>query len=248
MAGDHDRYEQDAAAYLLGALAPLEAEVFERHLMGCDACRDEIARLRPAAEALPRAVDSFEPPASLKASLMEVVEAEARVRREPAPAARAEAAAPGRPSGGRLGRALAGMRPRPALALATVALLMGVALGFGLVKGGTGNDAREVTANVDRTRLPGGSALLEVADAKNQPAVLRVTGVPMPEHGEVYEVWIERGGEIRPAGALFAVGRDGRGSAAIPGGVKGVDRVMVTRERAGGTNQPTETPVIVAEV
>jgi len=70
----------------------------------------------------------------------------------------------------------------------------------------------------------------------------------MAPRGEVYEVWIERDGEVRPAGALFAVGRDGRGSAAIPGGVEGVDRVMVTRERAGGVAQPTETPVIVADV
>jgi hypothetical protein len=75
-----------------------------------------------------------------------------------------------------------------------------------------------------------------------------VTGVPQAPRGEVYEVWVERDGEVRPAGALFAVGRDGRGTAAIPGGVDGVDRVMVTRERAGGVDQPTETPVIVAEV
>jgi hypothetical protein len=245
MGNDHDRYEQDAGAYLLGALPPLEAEVFERHLMGCDACRDEIARLRPAAEALPRAVDSFEPPASLKASLMEIVESEAREQRAPAAAVPAVRE---RSQPGWFARALAGMRPRPALALATLALLMGVALGFGLVQGRGGDGTREVTANVDRTRLPGGSARLEVAQTQDHPATLRVTGVPMPEHGEVYEVWVERDGEVRPAGALFAVSSDGRGSAAIPGGVKGVDRVMVTRERAGGADHPTETPVISAEV
>jgi anti-sigma factor RsiW len=246
MRSDHDRYEQDAGAYLLGALPALEAEVFERHLMGCDTCRDEIARLRPAAEALPRAVDSFEPPASLKASLMEIVESEAGVRREPARPAAPEPAS-NRP--GWLARGLAGLRPRPALALATVALLMGVALGFGLIEGrGSGDGTHEVTASVDRTRLPGGSARLEVADGQDRPATLRVTGVPMPEHGEVYEVWVERDGEVRPAGALFAVSRDGRGTAAIPGGVEGVDRVMVTREHAGGADHPTETPVISAEV
>jgi anti-sigma-K factor RskA len=236
MAGDHERYEQDVGAYLLGALPALEAEVFERHLMGCDACRDELARLRPAAEALPRAVESFEPPASLKASLMAVVEAEARPA--PAPAAVRRASRPGW---------LAGLRLRPALALATVTLLLGVALGFGL-GGGSEDDPREVTATVDRTRLPGGSAELEIPDAAGDPATLRVSGVPMAPRGKVYEVWIERDGEVRPAGALFAVGRDGRGSAAIPGGVEGVERVMVTREAVGGADQPTETPVIVADV
>ncbi|HEX8053758.1 MAG TPA: anti-sigma factor, partial [Thermoleophilaceae bacterium] len=105
-----------------------------------------------------------------------------------------------------------------------------------------------VTASVDRTRLPGGSARLEVADADGRPATLRVSGLPVPKSGEVYEVWVERDGEVRPAGALFEPGRDGHGAAAIPGGVEGVDRVMVTRERAGGVDRPTETPVIVADV
>jgi anti-sigma factor RsiW len=234
MAADHERYEQDVGAYLLGALPALEAEVFERHLMRCDECRDELERLRPAAEALPRSVESFDPPPSLKASLMDVVEAEART------AGPAERRAPRR-------NWLAGLRLRPAVALAAVALLLGGVVGFGL-NGAGEDDPRTVAATVDRTRLPGGSAELEIAEAKGDPATLRVTGVPMAPRGEVYEVWVERDGEIRPAGALFDVGRDGRGSAAIPGGVEGVERIMVTRERAGGTAQPTEKPVIVAEV
>jgi anti-sigma-K factor RskA len=229
MAGDHERYEQDVGAYLLGALPALEAEVFERHLMGCDACRDELERLRPAAEALPRSVEQFDPPPSLKASLMEVVEREgASSERAPSPARRAGW--------------FAGLRLRPALALAGVALLLGVAVGVGL-SGGDEDETRAVTAQVDRTRLPGGSAELEVA---GDSATLRLTGVPMAPRGKVYEVWVERDGEVRPAGTLFDVGRDGRGSAAVE--VGGVDRVMVTRERAGGAPQPTERPVIVAEV
>ena len=57
------------------------APAFERHLRGCDDCRDEVERLRPAADALPRSVEQVEPPPSLKRSLMEVVEREARARR-----------------------------------------------------------------------------------------------------------------------------------------------------------------------
>lgn len=245
MAGDHERYQQDVGAYLLGALPALEAEVFERHLMGCDACRDELERLRPATEALPRSVEEFEPPPSLKASLMEVVEADARERAVPE-AAPAPAAAPAPPAKRR--DWLAPFRLRPALALGAAALVLGAALGFGLATGGGGDEPRAIAAEVDRTRLPGGSAELEVADAEGDPATLRVTGAPLAPPGEVYEVWVERDGEVRPAGALFDVGRDGRGSAAIPGGVEGVDRVMVTRERAGGAAQPSEPPVIVADV
>ena len=237
---DHERYEQDAGAYLLGALPPLEAEVFERHLMGCEHCQRDVERLRPAAEALPRSVDSFEPPPSLKRSLMEVVEAEARAAAPaPEPARAAEPApAPREPRRSWLPR----LRPQLAVAFACV-LALGV--GVGLVASGGGDDGRTVTATVDKSRLPLGSARVEV---DGDLATLRVSGLPLPPEGKVYEVWVERDGEVRPAGALFEPGRDGRGSAAIPGGVDGVDRVMVTRERAGGVAQPTETPVIVAEV
>ena len=242
---DHERYEQDAGAYLLGALPPLEAEVFERHMMGCEECQRDIERLRPAAEALPRTVEPFEPPPSLKRSLMEVVEAEARAAAPAparAPADRAGRAAPARP---RIAGWLAGLRPQVAAGLASLVLLAGVALGLGLASGGGGDGPSTVTATVDRSRLPLGSARVEV---DGELATLRVSGLPQPPAGKVYEVWVERGGEVRPAGALFEPGRDGSGAAAIPGGVDGVDRVMVTRERAGGVDQPTERPVIVADV
>ena len=41
MAGDqeHRRYQEDLAAYLLGALEGEEARDFERHLAGCATCQ-----------------------------------------------------------------------------------------------------------------------------------------------------------------------------------------------------------------
>jgi hypothetical protein len=236
---DHDRYEQDIGAYLLGALPPLEAEVFERHLMGCEECQTEMQRLRPAAEALPRAVEAFEPPPSLKRSLMDVVEREAAATTEPArPAGRER---PARRD--RIGW-LRGLRPQLAIGLASVFLLAGVALGIALTAGGDGSET--LTATVDRSRLPAATSARVETDG--DLATLRVSGLPLPPRGEVYEVWVERDGDVRPAGALFEPGRDGSGSAAIPGGVDGVDRVMVTREATGGADEPTEMPVIVADV
>jgi anti-sigma-K factor RskA len=237
---DHDRYEQDAGAYLLGALPALEAEVFERHLMGCDECQREVERLRPATEALPRAVEAFEPSPGLKRSLMEVVEREAAAR-APADAPAREA----RPARRERFGWLRGLRPQLAVGLAGIALLAGVALGLGLSAAGDDGDAETVTATVDKNRLPGTGARVEVDGGL---ATLRVTGLPQAPDGEVYEVWIERDGDVRPAGALFEPGRDGSGSAAIPGGVEGIDRVMVTREARGGVDSPTEMPVIVADV
>ena len=36
---------EDAAAYVLGALEPAEAEAFRRHLADCPACQKEVAEL-----------------------------------------------------------------------------------------------------------------------------------------------------------------------------------------------------------
>jgi hypothetical protein len=127
--------------------------------------------------------------------------------------------------------------------VAGVALLVGTAFAIGI--GAGGDDARTVTAAVDRSRLAGGSARVEIDGGT---AILRVAGAPQPPRGELYEVWVERDGMVRPAGALFGVDRRGNGSAAIPGGVDGVSRIMVTREVATGVDVPTEEPVIAADV
>jgi anti-sigma factor RsiW len=71
---DHGRHHDDVGAYLLGALNELERQAFERHLRDCDECREEIERLRPAAEALPGSVDQMAPPPGLKKRLMAEVE------------------------------------------------------------------------------------------------------------------------------------------------------------------------------
>ena len=71
---DHERHRDDVGAYLLGALNDLERQVFERHLHDCDECREELERLRPAAEALPGSVEQLAPPPGLKKRLMAEVE------------------------------------------------------------------------------------------------------------------------------------------------------------------------------
>ena len=76
---DHARYQDDIGAYLLGALNDLERQAFERHLSGCSECRDELERLRPAAEALPGSVVQLDPPPGLKQRLMAEVEGDSKV-------------------------------------------------------------------------------------------------------------------------------------------------------------------------
>jgi hypothetical protein len=225
---DHERYHDDAGAYLLGALGEPEVEAFERHMAGCADCRDEVERLRPAATALPRSVEQVEPPPTLKASLMDVVEREAGE----APAAR-------RPRRWPRLRGLALARP----ALAAAALALGLLAGFGVAQLADDEGPRTVTATVDESRIPLASGRLQIPDGGEDGAILRVQGMPSLEPDRVYQAWVQRDGTVAPQ-PTFEVGQDGGGAVAIPEDVSDAEAILVTREPRGGARAPSERPIL----
>jgi len=232
---EHERHKEDVGAYLLGALEPAEQAAFEGHMAGCFECRAEVERLRVAAEALPRSVEPFTPPPSLKKSLM------AAVRED------AEAASERRPLMQRLGldRLFSGMRPALAAGFAAVLLAVGVGVGTQLSGGDDGN--RVVAGILDHSRVPNATATITIPKGDGGPSELRVTGMPAPRPGQVYEIWLKRGDQVQP-GPLFAVDSQGEGVGAIPDDLEGVTTVLVTRERTGGATKPSEAPIISAKI
>ena len=166
---DHARHQDDVGAYLLGALNDLERQAFERHLRDCADCQEELARLRPAADALPGSVQQFEPPARLKASLMEVVEREARVTQLPR------------------------RRFTRPLAVAAV-LLLGLVVGFGVAQLG-GDESRTVAAKVDDAMPQAGGTL----DIDGGEATLQLHDMPRLGGTRVYQVWLQHGDRMVPA-------------------------------------------------
>jgi hypothetical protein len=225
-AGDHTTFKDEVGAYVLGALSDAERASFEGHLVDCAECRHEVERLRPAADLLPRSVEQVEPPPSLKRSLMEVVEREAK-ERDGAPSVERT------PLGERL-RGWLGGSLRPALAGAAVVLA--IAVGFAVAQRG-GEDTRTVTA---QTTLPDASGSLKVHD---DDAILEVRGMPSLEPGRVYQAWVQRDGMVEPE-PTFEVGADGRGVVAVPEDLSDADAVMVTREPSGGSRAPSEKPIL----
>jgi anti-sigma-K factor RskA len=226
-AGDHTTFKDEVGAYLLGALSDSERASFEGHLVDCPECRHEVERLRPAADLLPRSVEQVDPPPSLKRSLMEVVEREAKERDGAPSVART-------PIGARL-RGLLGGSLRPALVGAAVVLAIAIGIGIGQLGGG--DDGRTVVAS---TSLPDASGSLTIHD---DDAVLEVRGMPTLKAGQVYQAWVQRDGMIEPE-PTFEVGDDGRGTVAVPEDLSDADAVMVTREPRGGSRAPTEKPVM----
>jgi Anti-sigma-K factor rskA/Putative zinc-finger len=236
---DHTSYREEIGAYLLGALTDLERQAFENHLADCPECRDEIEQLRPAADALPRSVDQVEPPASLKTSLMEIVEREARE----AAAGEGEQTLTAPPA-----------RPRPSLrerlrlpslrpAFVAAALALGLVAGFGVAQLGGDDGSRTVVATVDQERIPQGTGNLQLEDEGGDGAILRVNGMPDLEGREVYQAWVQRGGMIIPQ-PTFEVGPNGSGAVAVPEDLSDAQAVLVTREQRGGATAPSEQPIL----
>jgi hypothetical protein len=234
---DHTSFRDDVGAFLLGALTDPEREAFERHLAACEECRLEVDRLRPAADLLPRSVEQMEPPASLKRSLMAVVDSEARER----PGAPERA---GPTLGERLRRLLSGpMRP----AFVAAAVVLAVVVGFSAQRLISDDDGRTVVATVDRSQLPEASGRLQIQGDGEDGAILRVQGMPELEPGQVYQAWIQRDGMVEPE-PTFEVGADGGTAVAVPDDVSDAEAVLLTREPRGGSRAPSEDPILTVRL
>ncbi len=221
----------DAAAYVLGALGPDEADAFRRHLADCSVCHDEVAAFEQVVDALPMSTSQLTAPRGLRKRLMRTVRAEAK----------AADTATSRPVVGSRWPTIPNLSPAIAAAFAAVAV--GAAVGGAELATGGSNSARTVAARVIGSP---GTAELRVASGH---AELTVNHFPPPPAGRIYEVWLKRrSGPLMPTRALFSVTATGAGDVGVPGDLRGVSEVLVTPEPDGGSAIPTHTPVIIARL
>jgi len=97
-----------------------------------------------------------------------------------------------------------------------------------------------------RTRLAGGLGAARASLRKvGGHAELRLSAMPRPPVGEVYEVWLTRpGSRPQPTNALFNVTSEGTAAVEVPGPLAGVGRVTVTAEPVGGSVRPTSAVIL----
>jgi anti-sigma-K factor RskA len=236
-ANGHGRWADTLAAYLLGALPGGELEEFERHLEECGRCRQEAATLQVAVDVLPVAVPRVSPPDELKARIMSVVASEAELLR--ATGREADRPAPRR-------RGLRRWFPRPLITAgaAAAALAVGVIAGVAIVGNDDGGGGQRTLAARITDPLAATTARASLV-VEGSRAKLVVRGMPAPESGRVYQVWLKHAGARPvPAGATFMLRS---GDVTIPRSVRGGDRVLVTSEPNGGSPAPTRPPIVVAQ-
>jgi len=230
-----------SGAYALDALeAGGERDRFTRHLGRCTSCASEVRGFREVATALAFAT-AAEPPAGLRDR---VLAAAARTRQVPP-----EVSTHARPR-----------RTRPWVpwlsgVVATASIVVAVLFGFAqahtqdeLNQVKAENQAISLLLSAPRAKLlthvvtHGGVATVVLAADRHELAVV-TTGLPALPAGQVYQLWLIGKPKIVSAGLLPAA-RNGQTPAVLATGVVKGDTLGLTVEPAGGSAQPTTTPIL----
>lgn len=219
-------WEEDVAAYALGALPEEERSSLEEHLAGCERCRSELQRMTAAVDLLPTSVEQVEPPPALRGRLLAAAREDL-----------SEQAAARRWSWPRLSIP----RLRPALAV----LAVSAAVGGGVVGYAVRGDEAPVSATVPVDSLAAGSSTSASLVRRGDDWTLRAQELPPLKRDEVFQVWVKRGGAVEPS-TVFVADRHRSAVVAIPQDLGEVAEVMVTREPRGGSRTPTSPPLLRA--
>ncbi|MGI9008584.1 MAG: anti-sigma factor [Streptosporangiaceae bacterium] len=240
------------ASYAIDAIDnPAERARFERHARRCPDCAAELRGLTDTATRLGIAADETPPPelrdrilASVSGTRqLSTVAGLSRHRARPA------------------GRRAPGTRlPLPVLvaegawliAAACVVIVIVLAVALASTRsqlGRTRNTQAAVTAvltapdarAVSRPTSAGGTATVVYSLARHA-LIFTPAKLPSLRDGKVYELWLIGPSLIRRAGLLPAAGRAGP---VLVSGLLAGDKLGLTVEPAGGTKQPTTTPILL---
>jgi len=229
-------------AYALDAVDGPERDRFEHHLRRCRPCGNEVRGLAETATSLAMAVARTPPP-----RLKDRVMAAAAVTRQVPP-----------PVDHRRLRRAARSSWVPRLATAVAAVSVAVAVALGLIQVSTQHrldsaraqnqaiaavlaapDARIVT----QATSAGGTASVVVSRAERK-IVFTSAGLPPLTGGKVYQLWLIGPPRVRSAG-LLPLPSAGETAPVLASGLVAGDKLGMTVEPAGGTSQPTTTPILL---
>jgi len=221
----------DLPAYALGILDEAGLQKVERHLAGCPICRDEVDALRETSTRLAYLAPQVEPPARVKASLLQ--------RITPAKA----------PRKNRLVEWWHQLNPVWGLAgLAVVALLVVSNLVlWGQVRDLASRAPQENFHLVSLAGLGSGAAghgVMVITDS-GQTGTLVVDGLPALTPDQQYQLWLIVDGK-RTNGGVFSVDVNGYGAMVINSlrPLSTFTDFGVTVEPAGGSPGPTGEKVL----
>lgn len=258
-----DEVAELAGLYVLDALEPAERAAVALHLAACQKAHEEMRELGSVVPALASLAEPIDAPAALRARVLDAVEREAALT---APTRHTTLSAKPAPASPRVRVPVpAAWRP-PAwaswgAAIAAVVVLAVVGVwGLGLQQRADSADQRAVVlAEAIAVFSAPDSSVATLRDSVNPDtsgfaaisaegrAYLVMVGLPAAPAGQTYQAWYIAGDQPFSAG-LITVDADGYAVLENGQAVPGTEAVVLTKEPAGGSTQPTSEPFVVGEL
>ncbi len=258
-------------AYALNAVAGSERTAFEKFALANEQTRDEVRSLSETAALLAYGTPAQTPPPELKAGIMAAI---ANTRQVPPSAVVRDLATAGHSAERSTARPrLSGAPHRrwtQALAAAAALLLVaGVGLGGWAV--GQGSDrqgleqqlaatqAQQVQqaamlaimaapdAKISTAKVGAGTVVTVASSGQANQAAILVKDMPAAPAGKSYELWFISAQGAVPAG-LMATSDAAASVQLLEGPLDGATHIGITVEPAGGSPQPTTTPILLQPV
>lgn len=232
-------------AYVCDALDPAAQAAFERHLLECAACRQEVDELREVTGALAEAA-AIEPPEGLRAA----VDARIAVTRQ-LPAVVTPIAIPRR------------RQPSARVAWAgwaAAAVLAGVVAVLSVVDSGQRGRIDTISAQASSlstllsapdvrsgaARVDTGGVATVVASRSRDEAAVTLSGLAGLPAGKVYQLWIIAPDGTRSGGLVPPTA--GVSSPIVTHGLGDARTLALSIEPAGGSARPTTTPILMVAI
>jgi anti-sigma-K factor RskA len=231
-------------AYAVDALTGDELADFEKHLPRCASCTEEVRGLRETAARLGMTT-AIEPPPWMR---RQVLTAASRTRQLP-------------PAGGRLlnrdMRRVARLRrslPRSVAVVAMAAVIVVLAVlqvntrqQLQQTQQGSRTVAAVLSApdaHLQTSSTTLGGTVTAVISRRDREAVITTADMPTQADAKVYQLWVIGAAGARSAG-LLPGSSTGVTSPVLAADVQSGDHLAITVEPAGGTAQPTTTPIVL---
>ena len=236
---DHQELIEKIPAYALGVLDETERQLVLSHLSSCQLCQQELASYEETATELASTLASEEPPARLKARLMERIQpaGQASLHQQPS-------------FTDRLLSALQGLPPAwaPISVILLLVLLVSNALLWRQANLPSNHEFKTVT--LTGTDFAPEAHGIMVLTPDDEQGVLVVNDLTPLSDQEQYQLWLIDDAGNRDSGAIFSVNSVGRAQVEISGEqpLPNYAAFGITIEPAGGSSGPTGQQVLGSEL
>jgi anti-sigma-K factor RskA len=237
--------------YAIDALTDAERAEFEKHLDRCPSCAEEVRGLRETAAKLALAT-AVTPPPGLRSRVL----AAAPHTRQLPPDSRGPLNRPGDRTGWRrLSLSRAGLTAGILTLAAALVFLIFIQVSTNRQLQQAQASNRQITAvlgapdaRIESMPVTAGGTITAVLSLHQGEGVVTTAGLPSLPGTRVYQLWVlTSSGAARSAGLLTTTSA-GSTTPVLADGVQPGDRLGITVEPAGGTAQPTTTPVVILPV